>query len=145
MFERADDVIAAARECIGTPFRHQGRVPGMALDCAGLGIVVAKKVGIVIKDFAGYPSLPFDGMLQKMFDEQPNLKRIAKIDAAPGDVLQMRISNDPQHVALLSYNGYMIHACRTVGRVVEQRIDEVWKAKIVAVYRFVLPGGAAHE
>lgn len=144
MFEKADEIIAAARECIGTPFRHQGRVPGKGLDCAGLGIVAAKAVGIEIKDFIGYPNLPFDGMLKKMFDEQKNLVRIARLDAAPGDVLLMRISDAPQHVAILSYNGYMIHAYQSLGKVAEQRIDGVWRSKIIAAYRFVI-GGACNE
>lgn len=138
MFEKADEVIAAARSCIGTPFRHQGRIIGAGLDCAGLGIVVAKAVGIEIKDFSGYPSQPFDGMLKKMFDEQDFLQQINLSDAKPGDVLLMRISSAPQHVAILSDKGYMIHAYRGVGAVVEQRIDDFWNSKIVAVYRFVL-------
>lgn len=138
MFVKADEIIAAARACIGTPFRHQGRLPGVGLDCAGLGIVAAKAVGIEIKDFSGYPNLPFDGMLQKMFEQQTNLKRIARIDAAPGDVLLMRISQAPQHVAILSYEGYMIHAYQNIGKVAEHRIDADWKSKIIAVYRFVL-------
>lgn len=142
MFEKADEIIAAARACIGTPFRHQGRIPGVGIDCAGLGIVAAQAVGIDVKDFVGYPSLPFDGMLKKMFDSQSSLVRIAKTDAAPGDVLLMRISDAPQHVAILSYNGYMIHAYQSVGTVVEQRIDGVWRSKIIAVYRFVFSGAA---
>lgn len=138
MFEKADDVISAARVCIGTPFRHQGRLPGVGLDCAGLGIVAAKAVGIEIKDFSGYPRLPFDGMLKKMFDEQDCLRQLSINNAMPGDVLLMRISAAPQHVAILSYNGFMIHAYQGVGKVVEQRIDDFWKRKIVAAYRFVL-------
>ena len=35
------DIIAIARACLGTPFRHQGRIPGVALDCAGLVVAVA--------------------------------------------------------------------------------------------------------
>lgn len=144
MFEKADEVIAAARACIGTPFRHQGRLPGVGLDCAGLGIVAAKAAGIEIKDFAGYPRTPFDGMLKKMFDEQNGLQKIGINDAAPGDVLLMRISSAPQHVAILSHNGFMIHAYQGVGKAVEQRIDDVWRSRIVAVYRFML-GGAVNE
>lgn len=138
MFEKADQIISAARACLGTPFRHQGRAPGVGLDCAGLGIAAAAGAGIEIQDFSGYPRLPFDGMLKKMFDEQRHLKRIARIDAAPGDVLLMRIATAPQHVAILSYDGYMIHAYQNVGKVVEQRIDDDWRNKIIAVYRFLL-------
>lgn len=138
MFEKADLVIAAARACIGTPFAHQGRVPGVGLDCAGLGIVAAAGAGIEVQDYEGYPNLPFDGMLKKMFDEQPFLRRISRLDAAPGDALLLRISQAPQHVAILSYNNYMIHACQQIGKVCEQRIDDTWYRKIIAAYRFVL-------
>lgn len=138
MFAHAETIIAAARACVGTPFRHQGRLPGVGLDCAGLGIVAAKSVGIEVKDFLGYPRNPFDGMLKKMFDEQKNLQQIGVHDAMPGDVLLLRINAAPQHVAILSHNNYMIHSYQNIGRVVEQRIDELWRRKIIAVYRFVL-------
>lgn len=144
MFEKADEVIAAARECIGTPFRHQGRLPGVGLDCAGLGIVAANAAGIDIKDFAGYPRLPFDGMLKKMFDEQPQLKQIDKRDAQPGDVFIMRNSHEPEHIAIASENGYIIHSSWNIRKVVEQRLDELLRNRIVYVYRFVL-GEADHE
>lgn len=138
MFEKADEVIAAARACIGTPFRHQGRLAGVGLDCAGLGIIAAKAAGISIKDFSGYPRAPFDGMLKKMFDEQCDLQQVGIAEAAPGDVLLMRIESAPQHVAIMSYGGYMIHSYQNVGKVVEQRIDANWKNKIIAAYRFVI-------
>lgn len=137
MYSRAQEIIAAARACVGTPFRHQGRLPGVGLDCAGLGIIAAKAVGIEIKDFSGYPAHPFDGMLKKMFDEQAYLQQIGIHDAAPGDVLLMRINAAPQHVAILAENGYMIHAWQNIGKVAEHKIDEIWQRKIVAVYRFV--------
>ncbi|MBK8745664.1 MAG: peptidase P60, partial [Propionivibrio sp.] len=38
-------ILAAARACIGTPFVHQGRIPGLALDCAGLVVAVAQAIG----------------------------------------------------------------------------------------------------
>ena len=30
-----DDIVAAAREYLDTPFVHQGRVKGVGIDCAG--------------------------------------------------------------------------------------------------------------
>lgn len=138
MFEKADQVVSAARACLGTPFRHQGRLRGVGLDCAGVGIFAASSLGIPIKDFSGYPRTPFDGMLKKMLDAQESLTQIENNSAEPGDVLLMRISTDPQHIAIKSYDGYMIHAYQNVGKVVEQRIDNDWRNKIIAVYRFVL-------
>jgi hypothetical protein len=32
------EIVAIARETIGTPYAHQGRVAGLALDCAGVPV-----------------------------------------------------------------------------------------------------------
>ena len=95
-----DDIIAAASECMETPFRHQGRVPGVGLDCAGLLVHCFKRLGLPHQDERGYPRTPFDGQLERILDSQPSLQRIALADAGPGDWLIMRMSRDPQHIAL---------------------------------------------
>jgi hypothetical protein len=38
-------IVAAVRACIGTRFRSQGRVPGLALDCVGVALVAAQAAG----------------------------------------------------------------------------------------------------
>lgn len=138
MADIATAVVSAAEQFRETPFRHQGRVPGVGLDCAGLGIVCARAAGIDIKDFTGYPRTPFDGMLKKMFDEQPHLTPVPRSQMQAGDVLLMRIKTAPQHVAIYVGDNYMVHAYQTIGRVVKQRIDDDWRNKIIAVYRFVI-------
>jgi len=50
----ADEILAAARACLGTPFLHQGRIPGVALDCAGLVVAVAQAIGADYVDRTGY-------------------------------------------------------------------------------------------
>ena len=47
-----EQILAAARAEIGTPFRHQGRVSGKALDCAGLICHVASVIGLEYFDCA---------------------------------------------------------------------------------------------
>jgi cell wall-associated NlpC family hydrolase len=49
----AAEIIAAARACLGTPFRHQGRLPGIGLDCAGVALHVAQAVGCGTLDASG--------------------------------------------------------------------------------------------
>lgn len=134
----AEKIIAAAMACINTPFVHQGRVPGVGLDCAGLGIICARAIGVEVTDFKGYPRLPFDGMLKKMFDEQPHLREVPRAEMQAGDVLLMRISTAPQHVAVYVGGGFMVHAYQAIGKVVQQRLDESWRNKIIAVYRFAV-------
>ncbi|MFZ7338164.1 hypothetical protein ACLS0R_18210, partial [Comamonas jiangduensis] len=57
---QAQDVVAAARRCIGTPYHHQARKPGIGLDCVGLVICVARQIGAVAPDWdvRGYSRVP---------------------------------------------------------------------------------------
>lgn len=129
----ADDIVAAARSCIGTPFRHQGRIPGVALDCAGLIVAVAETVGAEYADRPGYGRNPANGLLESVLDQQPCLERV--FDRKPGDVLLMRFSGEPQHLAI--YTGMnIIHSHEAVGKVCEHRLADVWAARIVRTYRF---------
>lgn len=132
----ADDIVEAARSCIGSPFRHQGRIKGKALDCAGLAVTVAHDLGVEYADFQGYGREPFDGQLEKAMDAQPGLVRVAdKTDLQVGDILLMRFSGNPQHVAIFTGQS-IIHSYENVGMCCEHRLSSVWQARIVRVYRF---------
>jgi len=129
----ADDIIAAARECLGTPFRHQGRIVGIALDCAGVVCHVAESIGLIYDAPTNYPRTPYKGLLEQTLDAQPCLVRAD--DMRPGDVLLMRFGREPQHVAI--YTGStVIHAYEAVSRCVEHAIDAEWLSRIVRIYRF---------
>jgi cell wall-associated NlpC family hydrolase len=131
----ADDIIAAARSCLGTPFHHQGRIKGLALDCAGLAVSVAADLGIDYQDIQGYSRLPIRGLLQAALIDQPSLDRVETSAMAPGDILLMRFGRDPQHLAI--YTGQtIIHSYASVGMVCEHDLDDEWRRRIVAVYRF---------
>ena len=135
-------IIAAARAEIGTPFRHQGRIPGKALDCAGLVVTVAAAIGADYIDQQGYSRHPSDGLLEAALDNQPCLVRVALADMQAGDVLLMHIAGDPQHLAI--YAGFnqqaqsetIIHAEIRARKVCEHRLSDEWRGRIVRVYRF---------
>ena len=129
----ADDILIAARSFLGTPFRHQGRIPGLALDCAGLVVSVAKEIGADYIDRPGYSRNPSGGLLESALDDQPCLERVT--DRQPGDVLLMRFSGEPQHLAIFTGEN-IIHSYESVGKVCEHRLSDVWAARIVRVYRF---------
>ena len=132
---RAADIIAVARSCIGTPFRHQGRIPGVALDCAGLLIVVAETVGAEHQDVTGYGPNPSGGMLEAALDAQPGLERVLIAQRRAGDLLLMRFAVEPQHLAVFT-GDTIIHAHAIVRMVCEHRLSAVWAARIVRAYRF---------
>ena len=128
-----EDIIAAARSAIGTPFRHQGREVGKALDCAGLAIHVAATVGAEYQDSPGYAARPSSGLLESALDAQSGLERVFEMQ--PGDMLLMRFMGDPQHLAI--YAGEtIIHAFAAGRKVCEHRLDDVWRTRIVRIYRF---------
>lgn len=126
-------IIAAARECIGTPFMHQGRILGRALDCAGVAVHAARSCGQDVSEPAAYGRMPNNAMLEWWLDQQPFLERVAQ--PAAGDLLLMRFTGEPQHLAV--YTGEnIIHAYQAVGRVVEHILDDKWRRRIVRAYRF---------
>lgn len=132
---RADDIIAAARACIGTPFQHQGRIPGVALDCAGLLIAVAQAVGADYHDVLGYGPHPCAGLLERALADQSCLEPVLVAQRRAGDLLLMRFEIDPQHLAVFT-GDTIIHAYSNVGMVCEHRLSAVWAARIVRAYRF---------
>lgn len=126
-------IIAAARECIGTPFAHQGRILNRALDCAGVAVHAARRVGLEVAEPAAYSRLPNAAMLEWWLDQQPFLERVT--DMQPADLLLMRFTGEPQHLAV--YTGdTIVHAYQSIGRVVEHGLDAKWRRRIVRVYRF---------
>lgn len=125
-----------AREALGTPFRHQGRVCGLGLDCVGLIVHIAKRAGIPHKDVIAYSRYPQENSLKDAFDSQEYLKIIDKNNLQEGDILLMKFYKFPQHAAYFTGSG-IIHAYAIDGKVVEHRLDKNWQSRIVAAYRFV--------
>lgn len=132
---KADDIITAARECLGTPFQHQARVPGVALDCAGVFVHVCGAMGLPVLDERGYGRLPYRGLLEQCIARQPFLTEVPRDQMQAGDVLLMRFDGAPQHIAIHA-GATVIHAYEAIGRVVEHRLADVWRARVVRVYRF---------
>lgn len=127
-----DTILAAARACIDTPFMHQGRVPGVGLDCIGLVIAVARRF-YDLPEIEAYGRVPAQGRLQSGMDLHPLLRRVSGPE--PGDILLMRFRHEPRHVAFFA-GDTIIHSYAQVGRVVEHRLDARWASRIVRAYRF---------
>lgn len=136
-------IVAEARTWLGTPWDHQQRTKGVAVDCAGLVIGVARALGLVPADFdvTGYSRRP-DGSLIELCDE--HMRRIAQGAMQPGDVLVMSIERDPQHMGIVGdyrHGGLsIIHAASVQGKVIETRLMFARNAKFKAAY--ALPGVA---
>lgn len=127
-----ETIVAIARGYVGTPFRHQGRIPGLALDCAGVVVCVAKALGLEgeFKEVP-YGRYPHAATLQRICEE--HMDRITLY--GPGDVLLMAWEAEPQHLAIASDIG-VIHSYAKARAVVEHVLDPLWRSRIRAAYRF---------
>lgn len=128
----ADEVVKAARECIGTPFMHQGRILGRALDCAGVAVHVSN-AWHKTEEPSAYGRLPNNAMLEYWLDKQTFLERTDSPIA--GSLLLMRFTGQPQHLAVCA-GKTIIHAYESVGKVVEHNLDAKWARRIVRCYKF---------
>jgi cell wall-associated NlpC family hydrolase len=126
------DVIAEARRHLQVRWVHQGRSRA-GVDCVGLIIKVAHGLGLSTFDIADYSRQPDPVMMRSLLAE--HMEAIAAVSAQPGDVLLMRFEREPQHVAIVTDIG-IIHAYAQARKVVEHRLDSVWKSRIVGAYRF---------
>jgi len=128
----AASIIAAARGCLGTPFRHQGRVKGVGVDCAGLCVWVARELGLDHYDVDGYGRIPaggeFGAHLDAMLEQVPA--------PTPGGILFMTFGGEPQHVAIYTDCDTIIHATSELGKVVEHRLDDLWRSRVFCCYKF---------
>lgn len=136
MSELTEQVVTAARSCLGTPFVHQGRHVGVALDCAGVVVHVMRSLGLPYNDEHGYPRHPYKGMMERSLDAQPHIVLVSRNAMQSGDVLLMRFRREPQHLAILAEQT-IIHAYSGTGRVVEQTLVPLWRRRITHVYRIV--------
>lgn len=127
----SDEIIAAARAEINTPFIHQGRIPGKALDCAGLAVVVASRWHTVDEPRA-YGRSPHLSTLETWINAQDFLEPWQPVSGA---LLLMRFGKEPQHLAICAGNT-IIHSYGSVGKVVEHNFSSVWRARVVKSYRF---------
>ena len=133
------DIATEARTWLGTRFHHQGRLKGVGCDCAGLVVGVAQALGLSEFDKTDYSRLPDGDMLRTVCDE--NMHCIAWTDIAVGDVLLFKFDQFPQHLAIVGDHPLgglsIIHAYAPSHKVVEVRLDDVWKQRVVAVYRLM--------
>lgn len=130
-----EEIIAAARACIGTPFHHQGRRPGVGLDCVGLVVAAATACGIQHEDCTDYSRRPDGVTLVREISK--SMKEIDVPAAGLGDVLVfwIRRPDRPQHLGICTDYG-MIHTYQEVDAVSEHRLTEAWRKRIHSAWRF---------
>lgn len=128
-----------ARACLGTPFHHQGRKPGIGLDCIGLIVCTLRALGVPVSDITDYDRKP-DGVrlcAALIAHGGTALPKDPSIWQA-GDILVFRYDGQPQHVAFFDGSGHIIHAFAPAGKVVETSYGSYWARRLCTAYRLNL-------
>lgn len=132
------DIVTEARQWIGTPWHHQGRVKQVGVDCLGLIVGCARALEIPLQDVTNYGRLPDPIVARKELRRQ--LIQLQLCDVQPGDILYLRWLNSPQHFAIFTGDG-LIHAYSKIrhtgemGRVIEHRMSDRWWSMVMDIYR----------
>jgi len=134
-----EQIAAEARTWVGTPFRHQARLKGVGVDCAGVVEHVGKTLGVVpnvkIMPYKMSPnSKAMRAELCKFLDQ------ITFSQVELGDVLWFRIDVEGQHLGVVTGMEpmQMVHAFgrEKVMKCIEQRVEGFWKQRLVGCFRY---------
>ncbi len=135
------EVVATARQWIGTPFREMCWTPGPqgGTDCVGLNIGVGIQLMLLPDNFAiTYKQSPDNGRMVRECEKY--LRRIPVLEMQPGDVVLIQTVREPHHMGILvdyKWGGFgIVHALKARGKVVEHRLDPEWRDSIVAAYSY---------
>ena len=135
-------IVAEARTWLGTPFRHQGRLKGVGVDCAGVVIGVATELEIPCNDVSGYGRIPSKGKFHTELSAR--LDPIQLSDVLPGDMMTFAWRGEAQHIAIVSTVGehiLLIHAWQEIGSCVENIFDPIWQQRLRGCWRYRILGG----
>jgi cell wall-associated NlpC family hydrolase len=136
------EIVACARSLIGVRWRHQG-CSRRGVDCIGLVGLVAAECEITrawldpLNPWKGYGRLPQAARIYQACAEF--LRPVTPKGAVqPGDLMLLKFEADPQHFAIVSSIDppYMIHAYTQARRVVENGVNEMWRARWICSYAF---------
>ena len=139
-------VVQEARSWLGTPYVHQHREKGYAVDCAGVWIGVSRALGLVEPtfDITGYSRSP-DGTSLIEACEKFMGRRLRLDELRPGHGVVLRFNDDPQHLGVVvPYKApgmlAFVHAysLATPPRVVEHRLFRT--ETMVPVCGYAFPG-----
>ena len=139
-----------AREYLGTPFQHQGRLKGKACDCVGLPYMVAEELGIHSRDGkvihkgdnSHYTAQPTNNFVHE--ECQRLLVEKSKWSMKEGDVVTIKMPTIACHVGIVTtlYVGTpheclgVIHSYSPAHKVVETIIDAKLQNRIHGCFEF---------
>jgi cell wall-associated NlpC family hydrolase len=136
------NLVEQARTYIGTPWKHRGR-SRRGIDCAGIVVCSYADLGVVLPDIERYGREPHrDGLMTAV---RAGFGEPVSDGPKVGDLAVMTSgaqgSKAPHHLGIVGDHPHhglsLIHSDGTLGvsRVVEVGLTDVYRKRIVAVFR----------
>lgn len=92
-------IAEVAESLVGTPFRHQGRRPGVGLDCVGVVYAACRGAGVQVEDFRSYLRMPSADVLDQEMGKR--FRRIEPAAASAGDIIVIGGKSGGRHVGVI--------------------------------------------
>lgn len=134
------DIVAQAREWIGTPYQHQASLKGVGCDCLGLVRGIWRALhGDEPERMPAYSRDWAEAAANEALAEAGarHLIAVSRDDMRAGDVLLFRYRAGlvAKHAAILTGDGTMIHA-HDGAAVAEVAFAPWWRRRLAFVFRF---------
>lgn len=132
-------IVDEAMTWLGTPFAHRAAVKGVGVDCAYLCGAVAVALGAIQKFNPPMYSLEWQFHARKEFAFEWIESCGATVkNGAPeaGDIVTFRYARVSCHLGIMINDKEFIHADRTIGRVLVNRLEGDYADRLTRVYQF---------
>lgn len=126
---KRQEVVKHALGYLKTPYQHQGKAPGVGLDCVGIIECAYAAAGLVIPLHNNYGREPMGNFLKL------TLEKYFKLTSSPktADIMLIAYFGVPHHLAIYN-DGRMIHSSSATEKVIEHRISAAWKRMTIGYY-----------
>lgn len=131
-----DDIVAAARAYLGVRFRLKGRNRIEGIDCVGLLALVARDIGMEVKDSVGYTSNPDPDLFREIITSQTKPGNVNNLRS--GAIVMFKQAVFPIHAGIIVVEGgqmSVINANLKQKKVVEEPW-RVWQPLLLGVREF---------
>lgn len=129
-------IVQTVLSYVDTQFLHEGRIPGLGLDCAGVLLALARDLRMRDVEVSSYGRHPNQERFRA--ETRKHLDPIQFSDLAPADVLTFDILGREHHYGVVTALNPVrfVHAYEPAGKVIEQLLDGIWCRRLRGCYRF---------
>lgn len=140
MMVTREDIVREALTLVGCRYRHRGRNEH-GIDCVGVPIVVAWRLGLMEEDVRDYPDRP-DGSLLDRFEEA-GCRRISPLRAQHGDILIFAERGTRCHCGIMvEHYGEpgVVHGHLRRRKVMKESLKDAQSFVSAPTHAFIFPG-----